>query len=75
MLAASAPADMAPIRARLQVPRSGVPLEDLSAFRQARLQSYGRLLELLSADGRRKLDEYIDQQKRNTKIVTGSQSR
>jgi len=68
-------ADMAPIRARLQIRRSGVPLEDLSAFRQVRLQAYGRLLELLSAGGRRKLDEYIDQQKRNTRIVTGSESR
>lgn len=68
-------ADMAPIRARLQVRRTGVPLEDLSAFRQTRLQAYGRLLELLSADGRRKLDEYFDQQKRNARIVTGSQSR
>ena len=68
-------AAIAPIQARLQVRRDSVPHDDLSAYRAARLESYGRLLKLLSADGQRKLNTYIDEQKRHTKIVSRSPSR
>ena len=54
-------------RDRLQGSRNGVPVADLSEYRNVRLQSYGRLLELLSADGRRKLNDFIEAQKRNTR--------
>lgn len=64
-----------PIRERLSVSRTGVPVADLATYREARLQSYGRLLETLSQDGRNRLNAYIERQKRNTKVVTGSQSR
>jgi hypothetical protein len=56
--------EMAPVRDRLQGSRN--PLADLAEFRDVRLQTYGRLLELWSADGRRKFDEFIEREKRNT---------
>ena len=65
-------AEMTPVRQRLQEGRTGVAA-DLAEFRDVRLQSYGRLLELLSADGRRKLNEFIEAEKRNTRQSAPSQ--
>jgi hypothetical protein len=65
-------AEMTPVRERLQERRTGVAA-DLAEFRDVRLQSYGRLLELLSADGRRKLNDFIEAQKRNTRQSAPSQ--
>ena len=65
-------AEMTPVRERLQEGRTGVAA-DLAEFRHVRLQSYGRLLELLSADGRRKLNDFIEAQKRNTRQSAPSQ--
>jgi hypothetical protein len=64
--------EMTPVRERLQRGRTGVAA-DLAEFRDVRLQSYGRLLELLSADGRRKLNDFIEAQKRNTRQSAPSQ--
>jgi hypothetical protein len=62
-----------PIQARLSARTTGgVPIEDLQAYREARLQSYGRLLEILSADGRSKLNDFIEKQKANTKVIMGT---
>ena len=64
---------IAPIQDRLRNPPGGVPLgtptADLQEFREARLQSYERLLELLSKDGRDKLNNFIEKQKANTKVI------
>jgi len=49
---------------RLQGSRN--PLADLAEFRDVRLQTYGRRLELWSAEGRRNFDEFIEREKRNT---------
>lgn len=57
--------EMTPVRERLQESRNVTA--DLAEFRDVRLQAYGRLLELLSADGRRKLNDFIEAEKRNTK--------
>ena len=65
-------AEMTPVRERLQTGRTGVTA-DLAEFRDVRLQSYGRLLELLSADGRRKLNDFIEAEKRNTRQSAPSQ--
>jgi hypothetical protein len=66
---------IAPLRARLSTATSGIPVTDLAAYREARLDSYRRLLEILSPDGRTKLNSFIEQQKRHTKVVTGSRTR
>jgi hypothetical protein len=67
-------AAITPIQARLRATTDRVPIADLQTYREARLQSYGRLLELLSSDGRRKLNEFIEKEKRNTKVfITESQ--
>jgi hypothetical protein len=69
-------AAITPIQARLRTTTNRVPIADLQMYREARLQSYGRLVELLSSDGRRKLNEFIEKEKGNTKVfTTESQSR
>ena len=68
-------AAMAPLQARLNAKRNGVPVADLQAYREVRLQSYSRLREFLSADGRRKLNDYIERRKQNTFVIMGSEQR
>jgi hypothetical protein len=65
-------AAITPIQARLSGSTAGVPIDDLQAYREARLQSYGRLLEILSADGKSKLNDFIEKQKANTKVIMGT---
>jgi hypothetical protein len=61
---------VAPIRARVNTPRPFVEVRpDLEAYRAARLDSYGRLLELLSEGGNKRLQEYIEKQKRSVKVI------
>jgi hypothetical protein len=63
---------LVPIRAQLDAIRSRVPVAELAAYRQARLDSYSRLLRALSPDGANKLDRYIERARRNVKVFTGS---
>jgi hypothetical protein len=60
---------LAPIQARVRASFQGAPIADLQASREARLKSYERLLELLSKDGRDKLNDFIEKQKANTKVI------
>ena len=64
---------LAPIQVRMLAGSSSAA--DITAHRQTRLDSYGRLLETLSADGRSKLNEYIDRAKRDVKIFAGEDQR
>jgi len=66
-----------PIQEQIQAHRPGglpgVPIAELQAYLEARLQSYGRLLEILSKDGRDKLNAFIEKQVANTKVITTRQ--
>ena len=66
-------AAITPIQQQIQAYRPGglpgVPVAELQAYREARLESYARLLEFLSKDGRARLNAYIEKQVANTKVI------
>jgi hypothetical protein len=68
-------AAMTPIQARMKEITGRMSISDLQALREVRLESYGRLLEVLSPDGRRKLNDHIEKRKQNTFVVIGSEQR
>ena len=61
----------APIRERLNTPNPAPGT--LEEFREVRLNTYGRLLELLSEGGNKRLRKFLEEQKRNVR-VSGSRS-
>jgi hypothetical protein len=58
---------LTPIRARLNAGPGSDTRSALEAFRAVRLESYGRLLELLSDKGAKRFQDWIEREKRNTK--------